>query len=106
MEQDVGLVILKHLRHQLDVHVLNVDLLLLQWINPGSYAYVIESLGSYLEALVHHDDGLIKFLLQNCEVWGSWLVVGLEYEIDPLTTLVMIRDKRRFCWCSCGLSYK
>lgn len=41
MEEHVGLIVLEHLSHELDVHILDIDL---------------------LEALVHNDDGLVEFL--------------------------------------------
>lgn len=42
MEQDIGLVILEHLRHKLGVHVLDVD---------------------FLEILVQHHNGFVQLLL-------------------------------------------
>lgn len=42
MEQDVGLIVLEHLRDKLCVHVLDVDL---------------------LKVLVQHHDGFVQFLL-------------------------------------------
>lgn len=47
MEEHVGLVVLKHLGHKLDIHVLDVDL---------------------LKALVHDDDRLVEFLLETLSV--------------------------------------
>jgi hypothetical protein len=50
MEENIGLVVLEHLSHQLRVHVLDVDL---------------------LQILVEHHDCLIQFLLGACELGAS-----------------------------------
>lgn len=80
VEQNVGLVVLEHLGNELRVHVLDVDL---------------------LEILVQHHDSLVQFFLQ----FGvSWAHLDVVYIGLPLTTLTMIRESRRLCWCSWGLS--
>lgn len=61
MKQNIGLVVLEHLSHQLDVHVLDIDLLRVV-NNECPEALDTET---YLQALVHDHDSLIEFLLQS-----------------------------------------
>jgi hypothetical protein len=46
MEEDVRLVVLEHLSHELCVHILNVD---------------------FLEVLIQHHNRLVQFLLRNSQ---------------------------------------
>lgn len=59
MKQNIRLVVLEHLSHQLDVHILDIDLL--RAVNDG--CHVALDIRTYLEALVHDHDSLIEFLL-------------------------------------------
>ena len=56
VKKDVRLVVLEHLGHQLDVHVLDVDLLEDMSIRDGGFK---TQTPSYLQSLVHDHDGLI-----------------------------------------------
>ena len=61
MEEDIRLVVFKHLSDQLDVHILNVDLLLyLSTIGATSGVNRIAN----LKALVHDHDSFVQFLLK------------------------------------------
>lgn len=54
----------------------------------------------YLEALIQNHDSLVQLLLE------AHVSADIEYEyLVEHTTFVMMRDSRRLCWCSCGLSY-
>jgi hypothetical protein len=76
VEKNVGLVVLEHLRHELCVHVLNVDL---------------------LQVLVQHHDGLVQFLLRLCQfVFTVVLVLVMTDNIDndtgeQLALLMLVR---------------
>lgn len=60
MEKNIRLVVLEHLCHQLNVHVLDVDLL-----SGCEFEQTSRQHDAYLEALVHDHDGFIQFLLRN-----------------------------------------
>lgn len=69
---------------------------------PSQYIRTINGMTvkTNLEALVHNNDGLVEFFLY----FISYLPSTGSERSDLHTTLVMMRDSRRFCWCSCGLS--
>ena len=61
MEQHVRLVVLEHLRDELDVHVLHVDLLLFDQLYAPTHC--VSNHYAYLETLVQHHDSFIELLL-------------------------------------------
>lgn len=67
MEQHVGLIVLEHLSHQFDIHVLDVDLLYFIEMLPITAAL---GKGIYLQLLVHHHDGFVEFLLLIISMLG------------------------------------
>lgn len=105
MEQHIRLIVLKHLRDQFHVHILDVDVLC-----SGCHQHPIRSLHSpeygktvYLQALVHDHHRFIEFFLQCLSVLGPGGVSSKPWLGH--TMLLMIRDRIRACWCSWGLSW-
>lgn len=58
-----------------------------------------------LQRSIHYHDGFVELFLVG-EIYESpvWQMAPSLRASHTLTTFVMIRDSRRFCWCSCGLS--
>ena len=97
MEKNVRLVVLEHLGNQLDVHILDVYFLS-NWSIRNLQQRRRNIHSSYLKVLVQKHDSFIEFLLFS----SQWLL-PLAWLLLP-TTLVMMRESSRFCWCSWGLS--
>ena len=72
MEEYIGLVVLEHLGNQLNVHVLDVDLL----VGVGSTSATTHVF-TYLKTLIHDHDCFIELLLRNFSVSIS-LKIGLS----------------------------
>lgn len=93
MKQDVGLVVLEHLRDQLDVHVLDVDLL-----TRGQSRAQTDGTRPTSRLLFMTTTASFSFSCAASQMVRPGLCQRRR------TTLVMMRDSRRFCWCSWGLS--
>ena len=78
MKQHIRLVVLEHLSHQLDIHVLDVY---------------------FLQASIHDHDSLIQFLLRRT------ISLARQRLVHILTMFVMMRESRSVCCCSWGLSW-
>lgn len=63
MEQHIRLIVFEHLRHELDVHVLHVDLLKHRSVTLVLVLCFAEKHSAYLERLVQHADRFVEFLL-------------------------------------------
>lgn len=59
VEENIGLVVFEHLGDKFDVHVLDVNLL------DGIRSSLLPKRTAYLDALVHHHDSLVEFLLKG-----------------------------------------
>lgn len=96
MEEHVRPVVLEHLSNQLHVHVLNVDLL----VQPASAArekcllndWPVDSCSRGWPLHWVSPDAVIYRIIKS--------------EASRPTTLLTIRDSKRLCWDSCGLSFR
>ena len=60
VEENIGLVVLEHLRHKLNIHVLDVDFL---WSRVNTMIISMKAAQTYLETFVHDHNSFIEFLL-------------------------------------------
>ena len=72
MKEHVGLVVLEHLRDELDVHVLDVDVLVPSEVRHTSQVPAAHRRWEfYLKTLVHNHHGFVQFLLQTVVSYRS-----------------------------------
>jgi hypothetical protein len=61
MKEDIGLVILEHLSHELNIHILDIDLLVLLLV---LLRVTLARGGNYLETFIQKHDRFVQFLLR------------------------------------------
>ncbi len=96
VEEHIRLIVLKHLRYKLDVHVLNIDLL--STFCSELLIHIHESANATWRFL---------FIINTASFSFSWHNRQRSFEHMVRlshTMFVMIRDSRRLCCCSWGLS--